>query len=80
MELLFPDARGRLRIHKDRTGESFDVMPGQVLNFTSGQLLESYQFRAQLDSIAASDAEVADEAVSEEAEAEAAEIDPDRIQ
>ena len=43
MELLVPYSQGRLRIHKPRTGEYFDVRPGQVLNLTRGQLLESYQ-------------------------------------
>lgn len=43
MELLAPYSQGRLRIHKPRTGEYFDVRPGQVLNLTRGELLESYQ-------------------------------------
>lgn len=43
MELLAPYSQGRLRIRNLQTGESFDVLPGQVLNLTTGQLLESYQ-------------------------------------
>jgi len=43
MELLTPYSQGRLRIRKPQTGEYFDMKPGQVLNLTRGQLLESYQ-------------------------------------
>ena len=43
MQLLSPFSQGQLRIQNRQTGESFDVKPGQVLNLTTGQLLESYQ-------------------------------------
>jgi len=46
MELLSPFSQGKLRI-SDSTS-SFDVKPGQVLNLTTGQLFESYQYQSVL--------------------------------
>lgn len=48
MELTFFNSQRRLRIHKPGTTESFEMMPGQVLNLTQGLLLESYQAAAEL--------------------------------
>lgn len=46
VELLSPAAQGRLRISNPETGQTFIVRPGQVLNLTRDQLLESYQLPA----------------------------------
>lgn len=43
IELLSPFSQGQVRIRNPTTGASYDVKPGQVLNLTTGQLLESYQ-------------------------------------
>jgi len=43
IELLSPFSQGQIRIRNQQSGESFDVKPGQVLNLTTGELLESYQ-------------------------------------
>ncbi|MEX0964844.1 MAG: hypothetical protein WDZ52_12465 [Pseudohongiellaceae bacterium] len=48
MELLSPFSRGQLRIRDTRSNASFDVKPGQVLNLSTGQLFESYQYQAAL--------------------------------
>ena len=48
MELLTPFSQGRLRIRNEQSGEDYEVKPGQVLNLTSGQLLESYEI-AQME-------------------------------
>ena len=49
MELLTPFSQGKLRVRNAATGNSYDVKPGQVLNLTSGQILESYEL-AQMES------------------------------
>lgn len=43
IELLSPFNQGQLRIRNEATGDTFDLKPGQVLNLTRGELLESYQ-------------------------------------
>ena len=43
MELLQPFSQGRLRIRNPANGVIFEIKPGQVLNFTTGELYESYQ-------------------------------------
>jgi hypothetical protein len=43
-ELLEPFTQGRLRIISPDNGRSFEVKPGQVLNLTTGELFESYDF------------------------------------
>ncbi len=43
MELLAQRGEERLRIRNPETGEAFIVLPGQVLNLTTGEILESYQ-------------------------------------
>ena len=48
MELLSPFSQGRLRIHDVNSDANFYVKPGQVLNLTTGQLYESYQYQAVL--------------------------------
>lgn len=48
MELIFFNSQRRLRIRKPGTTESFEMMPGQVLNLTQGLLLESYQVASEL--------------------------------
>ena len=49
MELLSPFSQGRLRIHDSESAVNYDVKPGQVLNLTTGQLYESYQYQAVLE-------------------------------
>lgn len=44
IELLEPFSQGRLRIVSPDSGRSFEVKPGQVLNLTTGELFESYDF------------------------------------
>ncbi|NKB32938.1 MAG: hypothetical protein GKR91_07550 [Pseudomonadales bacterium] len=44
MELLEPYTQGQLRITNEESGVFYDVKPGQVLNFTTGVLLESYEY------------------------------------
>lgn len=48
MELQSPFSQGRLRISDTSSGASYVVKPGQVLNLTTGQLYESYQYQAIL--------------------------------
>ena len=43
MELLTPFSQGRLRISNQESGRSYEVKPGQVLNLTTGELMESYE-------------------------------------
>ena len=59
MELLSPFSQGQLRIRDSGNGASFDIKPGQVLNLTTGQLYESYQYQAVLDAAAAEAARLA---------------------
>lgn len=44
IQLLQPFAQGRLRIEDSQNRVSYEVKPGQVLNLTTGQLYESYDF------------------------------------
>ena len=68
MELLSPFSQGKLRIRNSDTGANFDVKPGQVLNLTTGQLYESYQYQAALDAAAAEAARLtAEEATNDSA-------------
>jgi hypothetical protein len=53
MELLSPFSQGQLRIRDSASGANYDVKPGQVLNLTTGQLYESYQYQAVLEAQAA---------------------------
>jgi len=64
MELLSPFSQGMLRIRNTRTGADFNIKPGQVLNLTTGQLYESYQYQAVLDAAAAEAARLAAEEVA----------------
>lgn len=59
MALLSPYSQGQLRIRDSRSGANYDVKPGQVLNLTTGQLYESYQYQAVLDAAAAEAARLA---------------------
>lgn len=61
MELLSPFSQGKLRIRNSDTGANFDVKPGQVLNLTTGQLYESYQYQAVLAAAAEEAARLAAE-------------------
>ncbi|PCJ26398.1 MAG: hypothetical protein COA96_05190 [SAR86 cluster bacterium] len=49
IQLLTPFNKGQLRIHDPDSNVSFHLKPGQVLNLTTGQLYESYQYRAVAD-------------------------------
>lgn len=49
IQLLEPFAQGALRIRDGESGASFDVKPGQVLNLTTGELFESYQFEEPVE-------------------------------
>lgn len=44
IQLLEPFSQGRLRITSPDNSRSFEVKPGQVLNLTTGELFESYDF------------------------------------
>jgi len=44
MELLQPFQQGRLRIRHPDSGAVFELKPGQVLNLTTGELFESYEY------------------------------------
>lgn len=59
MELLSPFNQGQLRIRDSGSGANFDVKPGQVLNLSTGQLYESYQYQVLLDAAAAEAARLA---------------------
>jgi len=45
VELLTPFSQGILRIQDGRSSASYHVKPGQVLNLSTGQLYESYQYQ-----------------------------------
>tara|TARA_R110002073_G_scaffold58644_4_gene148451 strand:- start:204 stop:740 length:537 start_codon:yes stop_codon:yes gene_type:complete len=57
MELLLPYSQGQLLIRDTESAASFKVKPGQVLNLSTGQLYESYQYEAVLAADAARIAE-----------------------
>ena len=59
MELLSPFSQGQLRIRDTGSAVNYDVKPGQVLNLTTGQLYESYQYQAVLEAAAAEAARLA---------------------
>lgn len=59
MEMLAPYDRGQLVIRDDATGARYNVKPGQVLNLSTGQLYESYQYQAVLAAAAAEAARLA---------------------
>lgn len=59
MELLSPFSQGQLRIRDSRSAANYDVKPGQVLNLTTGQLYESYQYQAVLEAAAVEAARLA---------------------
>jgi len=59
MELLSPFSQGQLRISDSGSSANYDVKPGQVLNLTTGQLYESYQYQAVLEAAAAEAARLA---------------------
>lgn len=61
MELLSPFSQGRLHIRDAESGANYEVKPGQVLNLTTGQLYESYQYQAVLDAAAAEASRLATE-------------------
>jgi len=46
IELLTPYSKGYVRIRDSDSGATFTVKPGQVLNLSQGELMESYQYRA----------------------------------
>lgn len=64
MELLSPFSQGKLRIRDSASGANYDIKPGQVLNLTTGQLYESYQYQAVLEAAAAEAARFAREAAT----------------
>lgn len=47
MQLLQPYSQGQIRIQDPETGASYIVKPGQVLNLTQGELMESYEYRSR---------------------------------
>ena len=53
IQLVLPYNQGQLRISHPDTNATFLVKPGQVLNLTQGELLESYQYRAPSAAITA---------------------------
>ncbi|MFT4815749.1 MAG: hypothetical protein ACI80L_001876 [Pseudohongiellaceae bacterium] len=59
MELLSPFSQGQLRIRDTGSAANYNVKPGQVLNLTTGQLYESYQYQAVLEAAAAEAARLA---------------------
>ncbi len=59
MELLSPFSQGQLRISDSGSSANYDVKPGQVLNLTTGQLYESYQYQAVLEAAAVEAARLA---------------------
>lgn len=54
MELLAPFSKGQLRIHDRNSGTIYDVKPGQVLNLSTGELFEAYQYKNTLDTVVSS--------------------------
>lgn len=48
MELVQPFDQGQIQIRNPETGASFLVKPGQVLNLTQGELIESYEYRSRI--------------------------------
>ena len=68
MEMLSPFSQGQLRIRDSRSGANYDVKPGQVLNLTTGQLFESYQYQAVLEAAAAEANRLAAEEVANAAQ------------
>lgn len=76
IELLRPFSQGQLLIRDTGSGDSFRVKPGQVLNFTTGQLFESYQYDAVLAAAAAEAERIAtEEALLLEDEADSVIVD-----
>ncbi len=59
MEMLSPYSQGQLLIRDTASGESFRVKPGQVLNLTTGDLYESYQYQQIVAAAAAEAARIA---------------------
>lgn len=57
MAILYSSSQYRLQVHKPETSETFELRPGQVLNLTRGQLLESYQVIVQPETQQAAAAE-----------------------
>lgn len=68
MQLLSPYNQGQLQIRDSTSGASYNLKPGQVLNFTTGQLFESYEYQAVLAAAAAEAARVAAEEAAREAQ------------
>ena len=58
MEMLSPYSQGQLLIRDTTSGASFRVKPGQVLNLSTGDLYESYQYQ-QIVAAAAEAARIA---------------------
>ena len=52
MELLQPFEQGRLRISHLENGANYEIKPGQVLNLTTGELFESYDFEEPIPATA----------------------------
>lgn len=73
MELLQPYNQGQIRISNPATGASYVVKPGQVLNLTRGELLESYEYRARTAAATALRSVVD----GDDADAEASAVDDD---
>lgn len=63
MELLTPFSQGKLRIRNEQNGNDYEVKPGQVLNLTSGQLLESYEIAQMEPAMTSPDTESVTEVV-----------------
>lgn len=47
MLLMQPYSQGQIRISNPETGANYIVKPGQVLNLTQGELMESYEYRTR---------------------------------
>lgn len=45
MELVQPYSQGQVRVRDPDTGAQYLVKPGQVLNLSTGELMESYEYR-----------------------------------
>lgn len=64
VELLTPFSQGILRIREGSSGASYHVKPGQVLNLSTGQLYESYQYQEVLAAAAEEAARLAAESAT----------------
>ncbi len=64
MEMLSPYSQGQLLVRDTSSGASFKVKPGQVLNLSTGQLYESYQYQQIVAAAAQEAARIAAEEIA----------------